>query len=435
MTAASTSTASTTNVKPLKHNDTIIIIGAGIFGLSTACELAKRGYTNVTVLDRYPPPVPDGSSVDISRVIRPDYADRFYAKLGLEAMSLWETEYQQYFHKSGLLCATQDVNHPYLEQSKENLRQLGKPVQSFGGNQARRQFPAIHGDLLGTKGYFNDACGWADAEGSILYLARQCASNGVSFLSGPSGTVKSLLLEDGKVVGVRTQSRSTIRGDHFVLAAGAWTSYLIDMAQVSVSNAQPVGFIQLTPEEAKEMEGCPIMINLSTGWFAFPPTPGTNILKVARHGYGYEILRSNEEQSRVFSAPGLTKNNAASNFLPQDAEEALREGLRLFLPKYKGRPFLRSRLCWYTDTRKGDFIVSYHPEYANVFIATGGSGHAFKFLPVLGRYVVDAFEGNAVEEQLSKWGWKPSSEPISKGDGSRGGPPRRQLTTSELTKL
>ena len=65
-----------------------------MFGLSTARELSRRGYSNITLLDRYLPPVPDGSSVDISRVIRLDYADDFYTTLGLEAMEGWETEYR-----------------------------------------------------------------------------------------------------------------------------------------------------------------------------------------------------------------------------------------------------------------------------------------------------------------------------------------------------
>lgn len=35
----------------------IIIIGAGVFGLTTAYELAKEGYQDITVLDRHVPPV------------------------------------------------------------------------------------------------------------------------------------------------------------------------------------------------------------------------------------------------------------------------------------------------------------------------------------------------------------------------------------------
>lgn len=34
--------------------DSILVIGAGIFGLSTAIHLAERGYANVTLLDKQP---------------------------------------------------------------------------------------------------------------------------------------------------------------------------------------------------------------------------------------------------------------------------------------------------------------------------------------------------------------------------------------------
>lgn len=49
----------------------IIIIGAGVFGLSTALAVAKRHPSvTVTVVDRAVPPVADGESVDTTRCIR-----------------------------------------------------------------------------------------------------------------------------------------------------------------------------------------------------------------------------------------------------------------------------------------------------------------------------------------------------------------------------
>lgn len=81
--------SSQANVDPKRED--ILIVGAGIFGLTTALELRERGYEKITVLDRYARPVPDGSSVDISRVIRFDYGDPVYAKMALEAMKGWET--------------------------------------------------------------------------------------------------------------------------------------------------------------------------------------------------------------------------------------------------------------------------------------------------------------------------------------------------------
>lgn len=60
---------------------------------------------------------------------------------------------------------------------------------------------------------------------------------------------------------------------------------------------------------------------------------------------------------------------------------------------------------------------------------------AFKFLPVLGQYVADSFEGVASAEQKEKWKWAESAAPIMPGDGSRGGPPRRVLTKEEQLQL
>lgn len=49
----------------------IIIIGAGVFGLSSALAFASRHpKTKVTVVDRLTPPVKDGTSVDTTRCIR-----------------------------------------------------------------------------------------------------------------------------------------------------------------------------------------------------------------------------------------------------------------------------------------------------------------------------------------------------------------------------
>jgi sarcosine oxidase / L-pipecolate oxidase len=49
----------------------VVIIGAGVFGLSTALALASRHpETQIIVVDRLTPPVKDGTSVDTTRCIR-----------------------------------------------------------------------------------------------------------------------------------------------------------------------------------------------------------------------------------------------------------------------------------------------------------------------------------------------------------------------------
>jgi glycine/D-amino acid oxidase-like deaminating enzyme len=46
----------------------------------------------------------------------------------------------------------------------------------------------------------------------------------------------------------------------------------------------------------------------------------------------------------------------------------------------------------------------------NLFIASGGSGYAFKFAPLLGNWIADAFEGN-FNTVLERFCWR---EPIGR---------------------
>lgn len=56
-------------------------------------------------------------------------------------------------------------------------------------------------------------------------------------------------------------------------------------------------------------------------------------------------------------------------------------------PALAAAPIVFRRLCVYCDTADGDFWIAPDPQRANVVVATGGSGHAFKFAPVLGELI------------------------------------------------
>jgi sarcosine oxidase len=44
-------------------------------------------------------------------------------------------------------------------------------------------------------------------------------------------------------------------------------------------------------------------------------------------------------------------------------------------------------VCQYENTDTGDFLIDRHPDFENVWIAGGGSGHGFKHGPAVGQYV------------------------------------------------
>lgn len=111
-------------------DSSIIIVGAGVFGLTLAHQLCQRGYNRVTILDRHSPSVPDGSSVDLSRIIRPDYADAQYSKMAVEAVAGWKAEYTAYYHESGILI-TAEGGHSYLSKAKEQVQSHGGQVNIY----------------------------------------------------------------------------------------------------------------------------------------------------------------------------------------------------------------------------------------------------------------------------------------------------------------
>lgn len=64
-------------------DDSILIVGAGVFGLSTALHLARDGYTNITVLDRATVPSQYSAGHDLNKIVRAEYEDPFYTELAL----------------------------------------------------------------------------------------------------------------------------------------------------------------------------------------------------------------------------------------------------------------------------------------------------------------------------------------------------------------
>jgi glycine/D-amino acid oxidase-like deaminating enzyme len=56
-------------------------------------------------------------------------------------------------------------------------------------------------------------------------------------------------------------------------------------------------------------------------------------------------------------------------------------------PTLADAPLNESRVCQYENTSNGDLLIDRHPEFQNVWLVGGGSGHGFKHGPAVGEYV------------------------------------------------
>lgn len=66
---------------------------------------------------------------------------------------------------------------------------------------------------------------------------------------------------------------------------------------------------------------------------------------------------------------------------------AAREALGQRLPALSNAPLVEARVCQYENTCNGDFLIDRHPDFPNVWLVGGGSGHGFKHGPAVGEYV------------------------------------------------
>jgi glycine/D-amino acid oxidase-like deaminating enzyme len=75
----------------------------------------------------------------------------------------------------------------------------------------------------------------------------------------------------------------------------------------------------------------------------------------------------------------------------------VRERLARRLPALRDAPVVETRVCQYENTSNGDFLIDRHPDFDNVWLVGGGSGHGFKHGPALGAYVTDMLTDTALD--------------------------------------
>lgn len=62
------------------------------------------------------------------------------------------------------------------------------------------------------------------------------------------------------------------------------------------------------------------------------------------------------------------------------------------------------------STPTHDFLITPHPHCDNLHIATGGSFHGWKFLPVIGDYISDMLQGTLEADFADRWAWDPKAK-------------------------
>ncbi|TFK51113.1 FAD dependent oxidoreductase [Heliocybe sulcata] len=383
----------------LDKSSDILILGAGCFGSSTAYHLLKRGFTSVTVADRSEVlPAPDGASTDFNRIVRSSYSDPFYSQLAREAIAAWkdQAEWDDTYHESGVLVLGTGES-PYTDQAYANDVSMGARIDTSPDPASlRAKFPPGVPTLFSEtcSGYLNYDGGWAHAAKGTSLMISKVIAMGCRILRGKAA--KRLVRENERTAGVEFTDGTVVRADLVIVATGSWTTSIfpeLNFGEKCLVTGQSVAMIQLTPEEADRYRDCPVVLDFKSGFYVFPPNED-NIVKMAIHSGGYSNFDPSYQSRTPISVPRtITSHGADGLKLPKRMVQALREHLRAIYPELAQKPFSATRLCWYSDTPDEDWVIGHYPGDAGLMFATGGSGHAYKFLPVIGSLVADAVTG------------------------------------------
>ena len=363
----------------------VIVVGAGIFGVTTAIELRRRGH-RVALFDPGPLPHPLAASTDISKAVRMDYgADEAYMRMGEAARQGWLTWNKTLFsrplyHEVGMLFlnSTPMSPHSYEYESYQMLQKRGHHPERLNASDIAAQYPAWREGVF-VDGYLNRQAGYVESGAVVESLLHTAITNGVTL--HPHVSVQKLLMTGSRVTGVRTGQGETFAADHVVVALGAWTPLLVpDLAPIMFAVGQPVFHLQVSdPDLFQPPHFTVFAADISqTGWYGFPYHPQAQIVKIANHGVGRRVDPARDPRQ-----------------VSGEDVQFLRSFLTESLPILAEAPIVYTRLCLYCDTLDEHFWIDRHPGYAGLTVSAGGSGHAFKFAPLLGGLTADVVERKA----------------------------------------
>jgi glycine/D-amino acid oxidase-like deaminating enzyme len=368
-----------------------IVVGAGINGVVAAIELRKRG-NDVVLVDPGPLPHPLAASNDISKVVRAAYgADKEYTELAERSREIWQQWNVEFgvelYHEVGFLCMRQRPMQAgdFEYESLRLLERGGHRIERVNSDYLRRHFPAWNANRY-LDGFLDFEAGYAESGRVAALLIERAKSMGVALrerakfcgLDERSDRVKGIALENGE----------KLAADAVVMAVGAWTPYVLPFTRDFLrASGQPVFHLKPAQPEPFTPERFPIFgADISaTGFYGFPLNRD-GVVKIANHGLGREMSPDSPQRA-----------------VTREEENKMREFLADSFPSLADAPVVFTRVCFYCDTKDGDFWIAPDPDRPGLTIAAGDCGHGFKFAPVLGGIIADAVEGKV----NPKFRWRP----------------------------
>ncbi len=346
----------------------IVIVGAGIVGLSTAYALLAQGVRYVTVLEQAVVDHERSTSYGFSRLLRFEYGpDAFYSNMVRLSLRRWRRleriSRRTLYTPTGLLVLG-NQNDNFTQPGYHVAQRLGLSTERLSEEDCRLRFPQFDTQPYNLPIY--------NREAGILH-ASTCLQTLRDLILDFGGDIYescrvTQLMHDSQFrpIRLRLSSGTEISADRVVLATGPWVHRLLADLRLPV---------RMTRQYLLYFAGLPTSL---FGAGAFPSF-------ICQDLYGFPIHQGCngwvKAASHKFGAP-VDPDEVTP---PDQAVVAhISQRLRELLPALSGADLARIDSCMYDVTPDEDFILDRVPYDPRVIFAAGLTGHGFKFGVLLG---------------------------------------------------
>lgn len=353
----------------------VAVVGAGAFGAWTAYQLILRG-AKVTLFDPWGPGHSRSSSGGETRLIRGTYGnDEVYARLVADAFQEWEkfqerSGHQVYF-PTGSLWLFSKSDDSYARTAMPLLQRHGLSLEEWTLSQTRERFPQIYLDDIHTV-FWEKEAGYLMARKTCQYLVEELVKAGGQFLVEQ---VKPGKIQGAKLQEVKLAGGGVYKADAYVFACGPWMPKLFpeilgDLISISRQEIHYFGLPALS--KAYRTPDFPIWVDMGERIrYGVPDYDGR----------GFKVADDTREGSFDVTSADREVRVATLN--------QVRDYLGYRFPALRDAPMTEARVCQYSNSPNGHFLLDRHPEADNVFLAGAGCGHGFKLGPMIGRIMAE----------------------------------------------
>jgi len=358
-----------------------LIVGGGVYGLTTAWALARRGF-KVTVLEAGSIPNPRSSSHDEHRIIRHAYGKlEGYARLMPAAFKAWDVLWGDLGARHmAPIGATYFVRHDdnWYAPTIRALEEMKIDYRHVPLDEVVARFPMIETDGLKTAVETGGA-GMLFPARILNDLVVHLARIGVDLVSGAH--VDAIDPERG----IARVGAIDYQADRLIICTGAWIDRLVPALRGrAVASRQAVIYYAPPPELGEAWSQAPVIVTRGEegGLYTMPPRYGMRF-KVGDHRFSRD---GDPDGGRIPTESEIER-----------VRMLFAEGFRM-PERYR---MLEAKACFYTVTDDEAFIVE--PLGARAHYVSACSGHGFKLAPLIADRLAAAVNGELSNAALSAY--------------------------------